>query len=128
LLKRPAEILTPRFLKDRYERKRMSTIQIAEQTGFNASTVRYWLRQAGILVRDSGFARRYHIDRKDLMKLRRQGVSPRQMAERWLAIGGNYRDRGFWSGRSRSRHHPIEPPGTRHALQLLFSTVGELDT
>jgi transposase len=80
LLKRPAEILTLRFLKYTYERKRMTTVQIAEQTGFSHRTVTYWLRHAGIPIRESGFARQYHIERKDLIKLRRQGVGPKQVA------------------------------------------------
>ena len=71
---RPAEVLTPGFLKASYQGEGMTTDQIAAETGFNSSTVRYYLRQAGIPIRRSGFIRRHHIEKKQLTKLRRRGL------------------------------------------------------
>jgi hypothetical protein len=67
----PAEVLTPGFLKASYQGMRMSTDQIAAETGFNPSTVRYYLRQAGIALRPCGFTRQHHIEKKQLVSLRR---------------------------------------------------------
>jgi hypothetical protein len=39
-------------------------------------TVAYYLRQASIPIRERGFTRQYDTARKDLVKLRRRGLSP----------------------------------------------------
>jgi DNA-binding CsgD family transcriptional regulator len=61
----------------------MTTGQIAEKTGFNRSTVLDYVRQAGIPIRPVGFIRQYEIEKKELAKLRRQGRSPRQIAQHY---------------------------------------------
>jgi hypothetical protein len=48
----------------------MTLQQIAAETGFCRETVSYYLRRAGI-PRPLGFVTQYHIDRKQLSKLRR---------------------------------------------------------
>jgi hypothetical protein len=80
---RPAEVLTPGFLKASYQRKGMTTDQIAAETGFNSSTVRYYLRQAGIPIRGPGFIRQHHIDRRELGKFRRQGWSNNRIGDHY---------------------------------------------
>jgi DNA-binding CsgD family transcriptional regulator len=80
---RAAEVLTPGFLKATYQRKGMTTGQIADKTGFNRSTVLYYVRQAGIPIRPVGFTRQYEIKKNELAKLRRQGRRPREIAEQY---------------------------------------------
>ena len=77
-LLRPAEVLTPSFLK-----ATVTTGQIADKTGFNRSTVLYYVRQAGIPIRPVGFTRQYEIKKNELAKLRRQGRRPREIAEQY---------------------------------------------
>jgi DNA-binding CsgD family transcriptional regulator len=81
--KRAADVLTPGFLTATYERKGMTTSQIADETGFNRSTVLNYVRQAGIPIRPVGLTKRYEINKHDLAKLRRQGWSPREIAEHY---------------------------------------------
>ena len=77
-LLRPAEVLTPSFLK-----ATVTTGQIADKTGFNRSTVRYYVRQAGSPIRPVGFTGQYDIKAKERAKLRRQGRSSRQIADNY---------------------------------------------
>jgi DNA-binding CsgD family transcriptional regulator len=63
--------------------KGLTTEQIAAETGFNPSTVGYYLRRAGIPIRPRGFITQYHIDHKELAKLRRLGVTTKQIAEQY---------------------------------------------
>jgi DNA-binding CsgD family transcriptional regulator len=78
-LPRPATILTPKFLVDHYEKKGMTATQIAEETGFSAESVKYYLSRAGIPIRHT----RYHIDPRQLAKLRQRGLSTKQIAEKF---------------------------------------------
>jgi transposase len=80
-VKRASEVLTPKFLRERYVRKGMTTGQIGAETGFNPTAVTYYVRQAGTPIRPVGFIRQYDIKKKELAKLRRQGRSPRQIAD-----------------------------------------------
>jgi DNA-binding CsgD family transcriptional regulator len=61
----------------------MTTGQIAGMTAFNRSTVLYYVRGAGIPIRPVGFTRQYDIRKSELAKLRRQGQSPREIAEHY---------------------------------------------
>jgi hypothetical protein len=45
--------------------------------------VSYYLRRAGIPVHPGGSITQHHIDRNELAKLRRHGVSPKEIAERY---------------------------------------------
>jgi hypothetical protein len=51
----------------------MTTELITAETGFNPSTVRCYLRQAGIPIRPVRFIKQYDIKKKELSKLRRPG-------------------------------------------------------
>jgi DNA-binding CsgD family transcriptional regulator len=82
-LPRPATILTPKFLVEAYQRKQMTTPQIAAATGFSVDSVTYYLRHAGIPIRGVRFVRRYDIERKPLVRLRRQGLTVKQIAARF---------------------------------------------
>jgi DNA-binding CsgD family transcriptional regulator/transposase-like protein len=75
-LERPANVLTPQFLVEAYQRKQMTIGQIAGQTRFSTETVKYYLCRAAIPVRRI----RYDIDPKQLARLRRRGLSPPQIA------------------------------------------------
>jgi hypothetical protein len=81
-LKQAADVLTPGFLTATYERKGMTTEQIADETGFNRSTVLNYVRQAGIPIRPVGFTRQYEIKKNELAKLRQEGRRPREIAYR----------------------------------------------
>jgi transposase len=81
--RRPVEILTHRFLTDRYVRRGMTIEQITAETGFHHGTVRYYLHQAGIPVRERGFGPRYRIEPKELVELRRQGLSNKQIGQHY---------------------------------------------
>jgi hypothetical protein len=43
----------------------------------------YYLRRAGIPIRPVGFFTQLQIDRKELAKLRRHGISTKEIAERY---------------------------------------------
>jgi DNA-binding CsgD family transcriptional regulator len=81
--RRPATALTPKFLVEAYERKQMTTGEIAAQTGFSVDSVRYYLARAGIPIRGVRFTLQYDIDRKRLVRLRRQGLTVKQIAARF---------------------------------------------
>jgi DNA-binding CsgD family transcriptional regulator len=79
---RPATVLTPEFLVEAYKRKQMTTLQIAAQTGFSVDSVSYYLRRAGIPIRGVGFTRQYNVERKQLVRIRSQGLTVKQIAAR----------------------------------------------
>jgi AraC-like DNA-binding protein len=58
----------------------MSAVDIAEQTGFTDDTVARFLRRYDIPIRH-GRQPVFHITRRELVDLRRQGYTQPQMAE-----------------------------------------------
>jgi transposase len=79
---RPADVLTRRLPVETYQRRGMTIARIAEQTGFSYDTVQRFLRQDGIPIRPGRFTVRYHVDRRQLARLRRQGLTLAEIAER----------------------------------------------
>ena len=78
-LQRPGEVLTPKFLTSAYQQKHMTMKPIAVRTGFSVESVRRYLSSAGIPIRTA----RYQIERTQLAKLRREGLSPKEMTEHY---------------------------------------------
>jgi lambda repressor-like predicted transcriptional regulator len=75
---RAGDVLTRPFLVDRYRKKKMTVAQIAQETGFDPSTVRGYLHRFDIELRET----RYLItDPKQVAKLRQRGLSTKQIAE-----------------------------------------------
>jgi DNA-binding CsgD family transcriptional regulator len=61
----------------------MSTSQIAAQTGFHPTTVLFYVHRAGLPIQPTGSAAKFDIGRKDLAKLRRDGLMLKEIAERF---------------------------------------------
>jgi transposase len=79
----PAQVLTRRFLMNTYQRQGMTAIQIAAQTGYSAHMVRLFLRRFRIPIQPGAPPPTHNIDRKELAKLRRQGLTVSQIAGRF---------------------------------------------
>jgi IS30 family transposase len=76
----PATVLTRRFLKENYQRRRMTMAEIAALTGYSASTVSAYLHRHGLPTRVYRPTSKYDIDRHQLLKFRRNGLTVQQIA------------------------------------------------
>jgi transposase len=79
----PAEILTRRYLLDVYRGQGTTVNAIAAQTGISTATVRRYLDLHGIARRGRGYHVRVPVDRRQLARWCRTGVTAADMAE-WL--------------------------------------------
>jgi hypothetical protein len=61
----------------------MTAMQIAARTGYSPYMVGVFLRQAGIPIRPGAPPPTHNIDRQELGKLRRKGLTVRQIADRF---------------------------------------------
>ena len=79
----PADVLTRRVLVRPTSANGMTIAQLAQlaqQTGVSYNTLRRFLRQPGIPLRPGRFPLRCHIDRRELVGLRRQGLTVAEIA------------------------------------------------
>jgi transposase len=106
---RPADVLTREFLTAAGQRDGMSTAAIAAQTGFSTYTVRVYLRRYGLPVRPVGSLPRYAVDREQLAKARKAGLTVEQIAAQLGCSTAAVRR----ALRRYSLTRPSEPPAVR---------------